>query len=87
MRDIDGYRRYSELVREASQIYPQQVLARAGKYHVLEGQDIFDRYVLIRFGSMEEALTYYNSPEYQAAAAIRQAASDGCDLVITEGGG
>lgn len=85
MRDMDGYRQYGELVRQASQLYPQQVLARAGRYTLLEGEDVFDRFVLIRFGSMEEALSYYHSPEYRAAAAIRQAASDRCDLVITEG--
>ncbi len=85
MRDIAGYRQYGALVAEAARIYPNRVLARAGKYQVVEGPDDFDRFVLIRFASMDAAIAYYNSPEYQAAAAIRRAASGRCEVVITEG--
>lgn len=84
-RDLPALKRYGELVARASQIYPQEVLARGGAYQVLEGQDLFDRFVLIRFDSMEEAERYYRSPEYQEAAAIRHAACERWDLVITEG--
>ncbi len=85
MRDLEGYKQYGALVASAATIYPNQVLARAGRYKVLEGPDDFDRHVLLRFPSMEAALTYYNSPEYQQAAAIRQAASGRCEITITEG--
>jgi uncharacterized protein (DUF1330 family) len=85
MRDLAGYQRYGGLVAKAAKIYPNEVLARAGKYQVLEGPDDFDRFVLLRFPSMEAALKYYHSPEYQEAAAIRQAASGRCEIVITEG--
>lgn len=85
VRDHEGIHRYGELVAKASQLYPQQVLARNARYRVLEGPEDFNRHVLIRFGSMEEALRYYNSTEYQEAAAIRQSACDRCELVITEG--
>lgn len=84
-RDPAAFRRYGELVTRAAQVYPQEVLARGGAYQVLEGQDLFDRFVIIRFGSMAEAERYYNSPEYQEAAAIRHAASERWDLVITKG--
>jgi uncharacterized protein (DUF1330 family) len=85
MRDLEGYKRYGSLVAAAAKIYPNQVLARAGKYQVVEGPDDFDRYVLLKFPSMEAALAYYNSPEYQEAAAIRRAASGRCEIAITEG--
>lgn len=84
-RDPAGLKPYGELVARASQIYPQEVLARGGAYKVLEGEDLFDRFVIIRFGSMEEAERYYRSPEYQEAATIRHAACARWDLVITEG--
>jgi uncharacterized protein (DUF1330 family) len=84
-RDPAGYKRYGELVAKASQIYPQEVLARGGRAVQLEGETVFDRFVIIRFGSMEEAERYYRSPEYQEAAAFRHAASERFDLVITEG--
>lgn len=85
MRDLDGYRKYGELVARAATIHPHQVLVRGGRRQVLEGADDFDRYVLLKFPSMEAALTYYNSPEYQEAAAIRRAASGRCQLAILEG--
>lgn len=84
-RDPEALKRYGELVARASSHYPQEVLARGGAYKVLEGEDIFDRFVVIRFGSMEEAERYYRSPEYQEAAAVRHAACERWDLVITEG--
>ena len=83
-RDPKGYKRYAKLVTKASSSYPHQVLARGGRYKVLEGPDDFDRFVLVRFGSMEDALKYYNSPEYQEAAAVRKACAGRCELVLTE---
>ena len=85
MRDVAGYQQYGGLVARATTVYPNEVLARAGKYQVLEGPDDFNRFVLLRFPSMEAARTYYYSPEYQQAAAIRRAASGRCEIVITEG--
>ena len=67
-------------VAEIDRHHPQCVLARGGHYQVLEGEGNFDRYVLVRFGSVEEAITYYNSKEYQDAAAIGRAASEHCAL-------
>ena len=85
VHDVEGLRRYGQLVAEAAKIYPNQVLARAGQYKVLEGPDSFNRFVLLKFPSMDAALTYYHSPEYQEAAAIRQAAASVTEIVITEG--
>jgi len=84
-RDPNGYKEYGGLVTAVAALYPHQVLARGGAYRVLEGDDRFDRFVLLRFPSMEAALAYYNSPQYQRAAAIRRAASGACELVLTEG--
>ena len=84
-RDPAGFKRYGELRARAALVHPQQSLVRGGRYKVLEGADDFDRFVLIRFDSMDAALAYYNSPEYQEAAAVRIAASGRCELVIAEG--
>ncbi|HEY3653655.1 MAG TPA: DUF1330 domain-containing protein [Steroidobacteraceae bacterium] len=65
--------------------HPHETLARSGNFQVLEGSQYFDRYFLHKFPSMEAALTFYYSPEYQEAAAIRRAPCDGCELVIMEG--
>jgi|SRR5579859_999010 len=85
VRDTDAMRRYGELAGRTASIHPgQQIVVRGGAYRVLEGSGDFDRHVILRFGSMEEALRYYHSPECQAAAAIRQAACERCELLITE---
>ncbi len=58
-------------------------LVRGGEYSALEGTNR-NRNVVIEFDSYEEALACYNSPEYQAAKAIRTAVSTG-DLLIIKG--
>jgi len=83
--DPEGFKRYGALVREAAAIYPNGVLARAGRYRVLEGPDEFERHVILRFPSMQAAEDYYHSPEYQRAAAIRRVAAGRCEIVIVEG--
>jgi len=84
-RDPEGYKLYAATITQMSGSYPHQVLARGGRYKVLEGPDDFDRFVVIRFPSMEEAVKYYNSPEYQAAAVARRESAGRCELVLTEG--
>jgi uncharacterized protein (DUF1330 family) len=83
--DPEGLKKYGGLVVEAAKKFPNTVLARAGRYKVLEGPDQFDRYVLLRFPSMEAAERYYNSSEYQHAVRIRQQATKQCEVVIVEG--
>jgi uncharacterized protein (DUF1330 family) len=65
--------------------HPHETLARSGKFQVLEGSQYFDRHSLHKFPSMEAALAFYHSPEYQEAAAIRRVSCDGCELVIVKG--
>jgi uncharacterized protein (DUF1330 family) len=42
------------------------------------------RNVVIEFASFDDALACYNSPEYQAAAKIRQACAIG-EIIVIEG--
>ena len=85
MRDADGYRRYAELASIALKRHPHRVLARGGRFEVLEGQPQFDRHVVLEFPSLQAALDCYRSVEYQRAAALRQAASARCELILVEG--
>ena len=43
-----------------------------------------NRIVVLEFPSYEQAKGWYDSPEYQAAALIRQSCSSG-DLILVEG--
>lgn len=58
-------------------------VVRAGSQQVREGS-VRPRTVVIEFPDMEAACACYDSPEYQAAKAIRADVSEG-DLVIVEG--
>ena len=52
-----------------------EVLAKGGEFKVLEGEPA-ETVVVLKFPSMDEALTWYNSEEYQAALPHRLLAAD-----------
>jgi uncharacterized protein (DUF1330 family) len=58
-------------------------LVRAGAQEVREGQ-AHPRSVVIEFASLADAVACYESPEYQAAVALREAAAIG-SFIIVEG--
>lgn len=85
IRDLEGYRRYTDLARDAYVEHPHHILARGGRFEVLEGATHFDRHVVLEFPSMQAALDCYRSAAYQRASLVRQQASHDCQLVIVEG--
>jgi len=77
---------YIRLARIAGEKHPHKTLVRSGGFQILEGETYFDRFVVHEFPSVEEAIAYYNSPEYQEAVVLRmKAAGNRCDLVVVEG--
>ena len=66
---------YSILAPASAVGHPMDVLARYGRFEVLEGDPI-EGSVVIRFETYAAAKAYYDSPDYQAAAAHRHAGSD-----------
>lgn len=81
------YKKYTDRVPAIIKQYGGRVLARGGKYQIMEGADRFHRFVVIEFPSMEDAVNCHRSPEYQEAAAFRRAAGVGeVEQVIVEGG-
>ena len=83
VNDAETYKKYVETGKPAFERYNAKFLARGGRTEALEGKNRA-RNVLIEFASMEDALACYNSPEYTAARAIRQAVSEG-DWILVEG--
>ncbi len=79
----ENYPAYLEAAKPAYEKYGARFLVRGGACEGLEGA-ARGRHVVIEFESMEQALACYHSPEYQAAAKIRQANSDG-EILIVEG--
>lgn len=83
VNDADRYPDYVNTAKPAFERYEAKFLARGGETHSLEGQNRA-RNVVIEFPSVQHALDCYNSDEYQAAKAIRNAVADS-ELIIVEG--
>ena len=82
--DPDRYEEYIKLTPAAIDKYGGRFIVRGGDTEILEGEQRFERFVLLEFDSMQQARAWYNSAEYQNARIIRQQASDGF-VMIAEG--
>lgn len=83
VRDAERYKDYISTAKPAFERFGANFLARGGNFTELEGT-ARARNVVIEFPSLQAAVDCYNSPEYQAAAKIRQAAAD-AEMVVVEG--
>lgn len=83
VRDAERYKDYVATAKPAFERYGASFLARGGAWQAMEGKGR-GRNVVIEFPSMQAALDCYNSPEYQAAKAIRITVAD-AEMVIVEG--
>lgn len=80
----EGYAEYGKLSGASVQQYGGRFLVRGGAVEAGEGAWHPTRFVIIEFPSMEQARTWYDSPEYTAARAIRQRNSD-ANLIFVQG--
>jgi uncharacterized protein (DUF1330 family) len=84
--DPEAYKKYTDQVPAIIAKFGGKVLARGGRYEILEGPDTFHRFVVIEFPSLEAAHDCHKSPEYQAAAAHRTSGAGQVETIIVEGG-
>ena len=82
--DWEHYARYARLATIAIARYGGRVLVRGGKQRLLEGS-ARARNVVIEFDSLDQAIRYYNSSEYEEARRAREGAAV-ADFVAVEGG-
>jgi uncharacterized protein (DUF1330 family) len=80
------YKKYTDLVPAIIARHGGKVLARGGKFRVMEGPDTFRRFIVIEFPTFEQAVTCFESQEYQEAAAFRKAGGGIVENVIVDGG-
>ncbi|MCP2155106.1 DUF1330 domain-containing protein [Agrobacterium tumefaciens] len=83
VRDNERYKDYVSTAKPAFERFGANFLARGGALTELEGK-ARARNVIIEFPSVQHAINCYNSPEYQAAAKIRQEVAD-AEMMIVEG--
>jgi uncharacterized protein (DUF1330 family) len=80
----ERFQEYRKLAGPAVAQYGGKYLVRGGERTVLEGKFEANRLVVVEFPSSEDAKTFYNSPEYQAARQKRIGACD-FNMVLAEG--
>ena len=78
----ERYKDYLVANAKAFEKYKGRFLVRGGDCVVKSGEHAYDRHVVLEFDSYETALECYDSPEYKAAAAIRNTASEAYAVVI-----
>ena len=81
------YKKYTDRVPGILAKFGAKVLARGGRYKILEGPEKFNRFVVIEFPSLEQGVACFNSPEYKEAAAFRRKNGAGeVELIMVEAG-
>ena len=81
--DAEGYKAYVAANAAPFARFGARFVVRGGAADVVEG-GFRARTVVVEFPSLEAARACYDSPEYQAAKALRDPVSQ-ADLVILEG--
>jgi uncharacterized protein (DUF1330 family) len=80
------YKKYTDRVPGIIAKFGGKVLARGGRYRILEGPQKFARFVVIEFPTLERGIECFESKEYQDAAAFRRNGGGEVELVMVEGG-
>jgi len=84
--DPATYKKYTDLVPAIITRYGGKVLARGGRYQIMEGPETFHRFIVIEFPTFEQGVACFQSPEYQEAAAFRRGGAGVVENVIVDGG-
>ena len=85
INDPVEYKKYTDLVPAIIARHGGKVLARGGRYQIMEGPQKFHRFIVIEFPSFENAVACHESPEYLEAAAHRKKDGAGeLEIVVVE---
>jgi uncharacterized protein (DUF1330 family) len=85
VNDPVEYKKYADLMPAFIAKYGGKVLARGGKFQIMEGPDKFQRFVVLEFPTFEQAVAAFTSPEYNRAAAFRRGGAGEVETVIVDG--
>lgn len=87
INDPVDYKKYTDQVPGIIAKFGGKVLARGGKYQIMEGPEKFHRFIVIEFPTYAQAIACFQSPAYESAAAYRRQNGVGeVENVIIEGG-
>ncbi len=82
--DTEKYQAYTKLVPTSLEKYGGRFCVRGGRLETLEGDWHPGRFVVLEFPSYDQAKAWWDSEEYAAAKALRQAASR-TQMILVEG--
>jgi len=68
INDPVEYKKYTDLVPAIIAKHGGKVLARGGKFQIMEGPQKFQRFVVIEFPTFEQGVACFTSDEYNKAA-------------------
>jgi uncharacterized protein (DUF1330 family) len=80
------YKKYTDLVPGIIAKFGGKVLARGGRFQIMEGPDKFHRFVVIEFPTFEQGVACFKSPEYDAAATFRRNGAGEVETIMVDGG-
>ena len=78
------YKKYTDRVPDIINRYQGKILARGGRYRIMEGPADFHRFVVIEFPTLEQGVACFQSPEYQVAS-VHRIAGGVVETVVVEG--
>jgi uncharacterized protein (DUF1330 family) len=80
------YKKYTDPLPAIFVKYGAKILARGGRFQIMEGPDKFHRFVVIEFPTFEQGVACFTSEEYKQAAAHRRNGAGEVETFIVEGG-
>ena len=86
INDPVEYKKYTDLVPAILAKYGGKVLARGGRYQIMEGPQKFQRFVVVEVPTFEQAVACFTSEEYDEAAAFRRSGAGEVETIIVDGG-
>jgi uncharacterized protein (DUF1330 family) len=86
INDPAEYKKYTDLVPGIIAKHGGKVLARGGRFAIMEGPQKFQRFVVIEFATLEQGVACFTSDEYNKAAAFRRGGAGEVETVIVEAG-
>ena len=86
VNDPVEYKKYTDRVPGILKKYGGKVLARGGRYQILEGPDKFHRFIVLEFPTFEQGVACFQSHEYNAAAAFRRGGAGEVETVMVDAG-
>ena len=84
--DPAAYKKYTDRIPAIFAKYGGRVLARGGRFQIMEGPDKFHRFVVIEFATLEQGVACFRSDEYNEAAAFRRSGAGEVETIMVDAG-